>query len=224
MNQINLVPVEYKKQQRRKWYVLFGALGGALVILILITLAFIPVFKIRSAKNLQEELTEELATKNMVETRMILDETEEAYISSNKASKLLEELDVPSHITRQTMDVVVGSVPRGLRMNEVRMDKDENGIVVAGYARSITKVGQYIVQLYNTEQFNIIEYTAGSIEESPVPGWMEYSITIQPRFFVEAEEKAEAAAAEEESEEGEEGQESDEEDEEAEEEGADEVL
>lgn len=56
MNQINLVPVEYKKQQRRKWYVLFGALGGALVILILITLAFIPVFKIRSAKNLQEEL------------------------------------------------------------------------------------------------------------------------------------------------------------------------
>lgn len=193
MNQINLVPTAYMERERRKWYTLFSVLAGLIVVSILIALALIPLFKISAAKQEQERLTAALAVDHMVETRMILDETEQASLKNTQANKLIEELDLPSHITRQTMDVVVGNVPKGLRMNVVRLDQKDKTIAIEGYGENAIKIIQYITQLHNTGQFNILEYETNQDEGSQIAGWLEYSIKIQPTSFVEfdGEEKQE---------------------------------
>ena len=188
MNQINLVPIGYKQKYKRKWYILFGVMGSAIICMILVTLALIPSFQIRAAEREEEYLLEALATEQMQETRDILNKTEEAQRRKEKAAKLIEKLDGPTHITRQTMDIVVGSVPKGLRMNQVVMEKANHNIIIDGQAHSITKVAQYIVQLYNTGQFDIVEYSANPNEDSKVKGWIDYNIRIKPSNLMTEEE------------------------------------
>ncbi len=195
MNQINLVPIAYKQKYKRKWYILFGVMGSAVTCMILVTLALIPTFQIKAAEREEEYLVAALATSEMQETREILNKTAEAEKRKEKAAKLIEELDAPTHITRQTMDVVVGSVPRGLRMNEVVMEKKDYNIIIDGQAHSITKVAQYIVQLYNTGQFDIVEYSANPNEDSKITGWIDYNIRIKPKNLMTEEEIRQAEEA-----------------------------
>lgn len=204
MNQINLVPIEYKKRHKRKWYILFGALGATTVAMVLMILAFILVLEINTAKQEQKRLIKALSTKDMLETRMILNETTMAQDRNSEAVKLLEELELPTHITRQTMDVILGSVPKGLRMNQIVMERINYNIIIDGHAHSITNVAQYIVQLNNTGQFDIVEYSANPNEDSKIEGWIDYNIRIKPKNLMTDEEinaaedarKAEEAAEE----------------------------
>ena len=195
MNQINLVPIEYKKRYRRKWYILLGAVGGAVTCMVLITLALIPTFQIAAAEKEQERIAAELSTKEIVETKAVLAQIDEAHQRNDKAGKLLVELGDPTHITRQTMDTVVGNVPKGLRMNAVTMEHKDHTILIEGHARSITKVAQYVVQLYNTGQFDIIEYESKPNEGKDLIGWMDYNIKIKPNNLLTEAEEASLKAA-----------------------------
>lgn len=181
MNQINLIPIKYKKRQQRRWYILFGSLGSIVVLIVLINLALIPVFGIKEAIKEQEILTEDLASAKILETKMIVEEVKVAKQKNSKAANELQELDVPAHITRLTMDSVVGSAPKGLRMNQVIMENKDQSIIIDGHAKDVNNVAQYIVQLYNTGQFDIVDYAISPKSDTTIPGWFDYNIRIKSK-------------------------------------------
>lgn len=198
MDQLNLVPMGYKKRLKRKWYILFGSIGSVLACMTLITVAFIPVMKINAAKEVEAQLIQALETREIVETKEILAETEQAHLENAKVIKRLAGIDQSSHITRETLDVVLGNIPKGLRMNQVTMVNNDHTIALVGQAQNITKVAQYIVQLYNTGQFEILDYSANQNKDTTTIEWIDYAIKMIPKQFVKSEETLEVAITEEE--------------------------
>ena len=188
MNQINLLPLGYQKRQRRKYYLIIGALTSLIGSLTLMGLLLIPTLKIHAAQEEYEALSKVLASQEVLETRSLLKESIKAKEQNAKAAKILDELDQPNHISRQTMDVLTASVPKGLRINRMIMLKQDKSITIEGQAQEISQIAQYMVELSNTGQFEIIDYRATPNQES---AWTDYSLLIQPRNLIDPEERDE---------------------------------
>lgn len=179
MNRINLVPIGYKKRHKRQWYILLSLMGSGAICVVLISLGLIPLLQINLAQQEQELILNQLEAKEIIEIKTILEQKKTAEVKYIKVVEFLEDLDGPTHIRRQTMDNILGSVPKGLRINEIKMKHQDGIVAINGQAHDITKVAQYIIQLNSTKQFEIMDYKIDQNSDFNVPGWMNYSIMMR---------------------------------------------
>lgn len=179
MNNINLVPNQYEKSYSQKWIIITGIAGAALAVVLLVFAAFIPIYKIREEEDRKMALQRSLESSALAQVEEVMDEVE--LKESEKATLLasLEEIDLPTPVSRQTMDVIVGSAPKGLRMNTVDVSNLDNTITISGMAQHTEKIAEYIILLYNTKRFENISYTTKYEDTSKTGEWVEYDINIQ---------------------------------------------
>lgn len=185
VNEINLVPVQYKKSLKRKWYILGSVVGGILVIILLGSLAYMPSHQMILAQKEQEDLDMKLKSELLLDLQNIIQETQVLQKEKSDIELNLEQMDIPSHISRTTIDIVVGNTPSGIRINEIIMDRLSNTADVRGRAENITNVAQYMVALYKTNQFENITYTTSQDKSSDANWQVAYNIQIQFKPFEE---------------------------------------
>lgn len=185
MNGINLVPNQYNKAYYRRWFISLGIVGGILTIIILAFLAYIPVSKIKVEEKKLIELDTQLESEKLKEVKKVLEEFKNVEQEKSDIESTLQNLDIPSHVTRQTMDTIVGSAPKGLRIDEMIIENEGNAASIKGKAKNISNVAQYIVQLYDTGQFENMTYSANQSDDLKLGEWIEYSIHIQFKSLLE---------------------------------------
>lgn len=199
MNNINLVPESYERSLRRKWYVGFGVAGGIIVFVTLITLALIPGYKIDAENQERRRLENKLLNPELIEVQEVLEEIEWLEGSRGYVQDMIDELNVPSHITRQTMDMVATNIPKGLTFNELNINPSDNSIIIAGMADSTTKVADYIMKLHNTDSFGEITYAYNETSDAELENldWVDFNMQIQISEEEELDEDGEVIEGEE---------------------------
>lgn len=179
MNNINLVPSQYKKAYSRKWFIIFGILGVVCCIMILIFLSFIPINKIKKEENRQISLEKSLKSKEIEGIKNIINEINIKESEKQKLVSILNDIGIHSSVTKQTMDIIVGNAPKGLRMNTINIKNLDKTIYITGKAKHSKNIVEYIILLYNTNQFQHISYRTKQQDKTEEEEWVEYSIEIQ---------------------------------------------
>lgn len=183
MNHINLVPIEYKKTLKRKRYIGFGVIMGIISIMGLLFLTFLPMHYIEIQQNEQVILDQMLTHKNLEPAITVMEAIKESKEEQLNAQLILDQIDFTSHITRTTMDIIVGSAPKGLRINELTIEGAQNIMNIKGNALDVKTIVAYIVALYYTEQFENIVYTTHYNKSLQTEGWIDYNLEIKLKSF-----------------------------------------
>jgi len=184
MNNINLVPNQYKKAYSQKWVVVLGMIGFIFCVMGLVFLAFIPINQIKEEENKQIALEERLKSEEIQQVQRVINEVNEIVNKKEKALLILDEIDTPSPITRRTMDIIVESAPRNLRISTMKIQKSDNTIHISGKAKQSENVAEYIILLHNTKQFEKINYIIEQKNKTEQGDWIEYSIEMQDYMLV----------------------------------------
>jgi len=185
MNNINLIPNQYKKSYSQKWFIGAGIGSAILCVIVLVFLAFIPINKIKEEENKQMVLEESLKDKKFEQVESIMKEVNAIESEKEEMLLTLKEIDVPTPITRETMDIIVESAPKDLRMSTISIESSENLIHIEGKAKHAKNVAEYIILLHNTKQFQHTSYMIEQKNKAEQGDWIEYSIEIQDHVLIE---------------------------------------
>lgn len=192
MNNINLVPNQYKKAFNRKWFVALGIVGVVGCLILLAFLAFIPVNKIREEKNREIILDKALSSQQIERVKNVINQVNAKENEKEKMLLTLKTINSPSLITKKSLDIIVESAPKGLRMGRLEMKNLDSKTYITGKARNATNISQYIILLHNTNQFQQISYTIEQKDKPELEGWIDYHIEIQDHMLVEKNKDLEA--------------------------------
>ncbi len=185
MKNINLVPREYKKYFRRRWYITGGIVLGILGFVILSLFIYLPAYHINLAKEEQVNLEAKLNNPVFLEVKDIIQETNKVQKEKLELEQSLKEVDKSSHVSRKTIDIIVAHAPGGVRINQIMIDRASNTASLGGNAQSISNVAQYMAGLYNTKQFREITYTTSQNSGADCQWKFGYEIRIQLKPFHE---------------------------------------
>ena len=175
INPTNMLPVQYKRSFKRKWY-MAGAIGTiALVIGVLSSLAYMPLKQIIALENQERYLEAKLNQEGLTKVRQMIEETRQAQEEKDQIKATLDGISTPSHISKNTMDIMISNAPGQITINTIIMDRLLNTIVISGTGKDVTTVAQYMMRLYNTEQFKEITYTTNQDSQMGTA----YTIEIQ---------------------------------------------
>lgn len=196
MNNINLVPIEYEKSFKRKWYVGLGVSAGVIGIVSLMVVAFIPIQQIKMEQEKQAILDQKINREELEIVKAIAEEIKQNQAEKTKAESMVEQINLPSYVTRETMDILVAGAPKGLKMDSLTVGGSEDRIAINGNAEHVTKVVEYIVRLHRTKEFENITYTTNQSGNTELEGWIAYNIDIKLKSLLEEEAIEEAAPSE----------------------------
>jgi len=185
MNNINLVPNKYKKSYSQKWFIALGGVGAIVCIGALVFLAFIPINKIKQEESKQIALEERLKSETIQEVKNVINQVNAKENEKEKTLLMLKEINLPSPITKKSMDVIVESAPKDFRMSKIKLTNLDSKIDITGKTKNVTNVAEYIILLHNTKQFQQINYTVEKKEDPELAGWMDYHIEMQDRTLIE---------------------------------------
>lgn len=185
MKNINLVPRQYIRCFRRRWYITSGIVLGILGFVILSLSIYLPAYHINVAMEEQVTLDAKLSNPVLIEVKDIIQEITMMQKEKSDLQQSLKEMDKSSHVSRKTMDIIVAHVPGGVRINQIIIDRLSNTASLEGSAQGIANVAQYMAGLYNTKQFQEISYTTSQNSETDFKWKFGYEIRIQLNPFQE---------------------------------------